>query len=339
MEETLGKRIAANRKKLGLTQDALAEQLGVTAQAVSKWENNQSYPDITMLPKLAEIFDVTTDELLGVPKKKVHLAELLPEEPELSEQESVPSEEPETPKPFREDASKHRGITIALWLLLSGIAAFLNSLHQGYMSIFDCLIASGILIFGLNGLLFRFSLFRFVCIVAGCFFLLQISMSSTVAGIDWNVVFAIGLALLGLNLLVDTLLGRKKEIPAGHKFDGSFKNYCTYDGSHFDCATCFGHGDRLVQLPLLSGGRGEVTFGELHIDLNGCPEIADGCSIDLRCSFGSLEILVPRNFRVEITSQSAFGSVEEKGAANPAAEKNIYITCRASFGQIILRHI
>ena len=56
MEETLGKRIVANRRRLGITQDRLAEQLGVTAQAVSKWENDQSCPDITMHPiTLAEI--------------------------------------------------------------------------------------------------------------------------------------------------------------------------------------------------------------------------------------------------------------------------------------------
>ena len=59
MEETMGKRIAACRKQLGLTQDALAEQLGVTAQAVSKWENDQSCPDITMIPKLAKLFSIT----------------------------------------------------------------------------------------------------------------------------------------------------------------------------------------------------------------------------------------------------------------------------------------
>lgn len=53
MEETLGKRIVFHRKRLGLTQDALAERMGVTAQAVSKWENDQSCPDIGALPKLA----------------------------------------------------------------------------------------------------------------------------------------------------------------------------------------------------------------------------------------------------------------------------------------------
>ena len=66
MEQTMGKRIAANRKRLGLTQDQMAEKLGVTAQAVSKWENDQSCPDIAMIPRLAELFGVSTDELLGV---------------------------------------------------------------------------------------------------------------------------------------------------------------------------------------------------------------------------------------------------------------------------------
>ena len=64
MEQTLGKRIVDNRKRLKLTQDQLAEKLGVTAQAVSKWENDQSCPDITILPKLADIFGISTDELL-----------------------------------------------------------------------------------------------------------------------------------------------------------------------------------------------------------------------------------------------------------------------------------
>ena len=65
MDNTLGKRIVQKRKQLAMTQEQLAEQLGVTAQAVSKWENDQSCPDITMLPRLAEIFGITTDELLG----------------------------------------------------------------------------------------------------------------------------------------------------------------------------------------------------------------------------------------------------------------------------------
>ena len=61
---TLGRRIQALRKEQALTQDALAEQMGVTPQAVSKWENDQSCPDIMSLPTLARILNTTVDALL-----------------------------------------------------------------------------------------------------------------------------------------------------------------------------------------------------------------------------------------------------------------------------------
>ena len=62
---TLGETIRTLRKNAGLSQEALAEKLGVSRQAVSKWENDLSCPDITLLPQLARLFGVTTDELLG----------------------------------------------------------------------------------------------------------------------------------------------------------------------------------------------------------------------------------------------------------------------------------
>ena len=59
----LGKRIAYYRKNLNITQDALAKQLGISNQAVSKWETDQSCPDVELLPKLADIFGISLDEL------------------------------------------------------------------------------------------------------------------------------------------------------------------------------------------------------------------------------------------------------------------------------------
>ncbi|MBQ6718501.1 MAG: helix-turn-helix domain-containing protein [Clostridia bacterium] len=53
------------RKKQGLTQEELAVKLGVTNQSVSKWESAQCCPDISLIPKLADIFDVSIDELFG----------------------------------------------------------------------------------------------------------------------------------------------------------------------------------------------------------------------------------------------------------------------------------
>ena len=70
MEKTLGTRIAALRKEKGLTQEELAEKLGVSSQAVSKWENDLSCPDIMLLPSLAKIFDTTVDELLSGKKEE-----------------------------------------------------------------------------------------------------------------------------------------------------------------------------------------------------------------------------------------------------------------------------
>ncbi len=72
--ETLGNRIARLRKRKDITQDQLAETMGITAQAVSKWENDITCPDITALPKLADFFNVTVDELLrGEAQDKVKL--------------------------------------------------------------------------------------------------------------------------------------------------------------------------------------------------------------------------------------------------------------------------
>lgn len=59
----IGEKIRAKRRERGLTQEELANILGVTKAAVSKWENEDSYPDITLLPLIAQIFHITMDEL------------------------------------------------------------------------------------------------------------------------------------------------------------------------------------------------------------------------------------------------------------------------------------
>ena len=60
-----GKIIAERRKAKGLTQKALAEQLGVTNKAVSKWETGQGMPDISMVTELSRILEISADELLN----------------------------------------------------------------------------------------------------------------------------------------------------------------------------------------------------------------------------------------------------------------------------------
>lgn len=65
----LANNIQKYRKISGLTQEELANRLGVTFQAVSKWENERSAPDISLIPKIADIFDCSIDELFSREKK------------------------------------------------------------------------------------------------------------------------------------------------------------------------------------------------------------------------------------------------------------------------------
>lgn len=66
MKKTLGMMIAELRKEKGMTQLELAEKMGVTDKAVSKWERDLSCPDINSLPNLAEILGVSVDELMQI---------------------------------------------------------------------------------------------------------------------------------------------------------------------------------------------------------------------------------------------------------------------------------
>ena len=78
MENTIGKRIAALRREKDLKQEDIARALDVSSQAVSKWENDQSCPDISLLPKLAKLLGVTVDVLLSGEEEKTETV-LVPE--------------------------------------------------------------------------------------------------------------------------------------------------------------------------------------------------------------------------------------------------------------------
>ena len=65
-KKTLGMMIASLRKENGMTQLDLADKMGVTDKAVSKWERDISYPDVNTIAKLAEVFEISVDELMQI---------------------------------------------------------------------------------------------------------------------------------------------------------------------------------------------------------------------------------------------------------------------------------
>lgn len=66
---TIGQKIRALREQSGMTQKDLAKMLSISAQAISKWENGVNYPDISVLPQIADGFGISMDELFDYKKK------------------------------------------------------------------------------------------------------------------------------------------------------------------------------------------------------------------------------------------------------------------------------
>ena len=120
-EMTLGERIAYYRGTLGLSQGELAEKLGVSRQAVSKWETDAGLPDLDRLIALSGLYSITLDELV-----KGHAPA------ELQESETVPTEAPPAAEAAAEKAASSAGqktvgyILLGVGLLCAVLALFLN---------------------------------------------------------------------------------------------------------------------------------------------------------------------------------------------------------------------
>ena len=335
MEQTLGARITSHRKRLGMTQDKLAEQLGVTAQAVSKWENDQSCPDITMLPRLADLFGITTDELLGRPQPEVvHRAEVVDEE----EDESGSKFE------FEWNAGKTQAIAFALWVLLLGAFSIVSTVFQWDVGFWAMAWPSFLLFLGVSGLIRRFNFFSCGCILFGGYFLIA-NLGIWQLDLGKELIFPIIVVLFGLFLLIDAL---NKSAKPGfkiyrrkHNKESGEKMCCEYteDGEYFHYSLSFGDNTRIVSLSRLSGGEAECSFGDLTVDLSGCEEIADRCRINADCSFGSLTLRIPARYRIEPSSETAFGNIRISGKPDADTVGTILLNADVSFGEINVEYI
>ena len=340
MDQTLGKRIAANRKRMGMTQDALAEQLGITAQAVSKWENDQSCPDITMLPRLAEIFGITTDALLGrAASQPVHEAEVLPDE-EYAESDGLHIQKGGWE--FKWDGGKRSALAAAILVLLVGALMLASRLFHWGASFWDILWPTALLVYGVKGLLSRFSFFSMGMTLFGGYFLIA-KLNIWELDLGSELVFPIILLIFGLSLLVDALRkpGRSRFLfrRSGSAHHSKEKNHYAANGECFDCSLSFGEAKRRISLPRLSCGSVNVSFGELTVDLSGCEEIGENCRIDASCAFGELLLLVPQKYRVDPDTSTAFGELSVKGTPDPIPSGVIAVDANVSFGQITIRYI
>lgn len=346
MEQTLGKRIMEHRKRLGLTQDALAERLGITAQAVSKWENDQSCPDITVLPKLAEIFGITIDELLGRESKaRVHEAEVIDDNDNDNGvfNLSFNSDDGEDRKwEFHWDSGRKHSMLFAVCVLLVGITYLLAKWFAWDVSFWSILWPSVLLVYGLGGLFPRFSIFNLGVALAGGYYLVQ-NLGLWQLDIAGELIFPICVVVFGLSLLMDALRKPKKPkfsvTKRGSNSDKT-KYHCRTNGrGRFECDLSFGSKTYNVDVPLLSGGEADCSFGELIVDLSGCQAVAEDCHIEANCSFGELCLLVPRRFLVQADSSTAFAATNFSGHPDAEPAGIIRLEADASFGEILVKYI
>ena len=329
MEQTLGNRIAENRKRLKLTQDQLAEKLGVTAQAVSKWENDQSCPDITILPKLAEIFGSTTDALLGrIQTDVVHRAEVV----DKDDSDSKSSWE------FHWGNSRSNALGFSVAVICIGALYLLSQIFSWELSLWDILWPTSIFIFGLWGLFDSFSFFRIGCLLFGGYTIAD-KIYQFDFDVDGKLIWAALILIFGLSLLADALKKPKKPVffirKSGKKGQGGY--YCENDS--FTYSSSFGEYRQLVTMDELRQGDVDVSFGEYTIDLSEVESVGQDCSIYAKCCFGELRFLVPKRFRVISNQNTAFANLEVTGTPDEHPEGSIMLYGSVNFGEISIVYI
>jgi len=342
MEETLGKRISVRRKALGLTQDALAEQLGITAQAVSKWENDLSCPDISILPKLADIFDTSVDTLLGREQPAtVCKTEVITEENQKDNGFTFDSDSGKMD--FHWEGIKLEGIGLACWVLLSGLLYLLVQFLPFTVTFWNILWPTFILVFGLFGLYPKFSVFRLGCALFGGYIILSKFHLIRVT-FDNGVLIAAAVILLGLGLLADSIRKAKRRnhgyhINCGH---GDAKKICHeyhVDGAAFSYEASFGDYTQLIDMEMLHCGSINVSFGDYTVDLRNVAAVDNGCTLSADCSFGELTILVPHRYTVIPDNSTSFASFEIKGQPDATTDAVINLQASVSFGEICVKYI
>ena len=332
MEKTLGKRIVAHRKRLRWTQEQLAEKLGVTAQAVSKWENDQSCPDITMLPHLAALFGTTTDELLG--KEKVHEGKVIVDNDDEDDEDSGWES--------HWDGSRKGALTVAIYNLLLGGLFLLVRAKNWDVSFWSIAWPSAMLVFGFSHMLSRPRFLNITGTVLGGYFLIN-NLGIFSLSIDKSLILPILGLIFGLCTLFDALRKPNKKNPFRlHKRGKPSRNtskHFTQEGEHFETNLSFGETNHTVTLPRLSSGNASVNFGEMTLDLTHCGEIADGCYLELDVNFGEMNLKLPKEYGVEIDNGAHFGDISTHGHPEEPVMGTIRISGNVSFGELDIYYV
>lgn len=337
MEETLGKRIMRHRKRLGLTQEQLAEQLGVTAQAVSKWENDLSCPDIAMLPKLSKIFGITADQLLGsapeCSEETVFTGEIVEEnEPEGIHLEKDGWE-------FHWDSGRRGYMSFAVLVLAVGAQLLAARLLHVDIGFWQILWPSTLISFGIGGLFGHFSFMKIGSALLGGWFLADY-WNLLPEQLGSGLVFPALVIVFGLSLLVEAVKKPKKSGFRFHHKGGKQKqNDFRQQGDTFTYSACFGESTQRPAMAVLRSGEINCSFGEYTVDLTHVDEIADGCTLEANCAFGQLTLRIPKCYALDQENSTFLAGFDISGHPDPDPKGTIRLEANASFGEIDVEYV
>ena len=331
-KETMGKRISDLRKQKGMTQEQLAQLVGVTPQAVSKWENDLSCPDISILPQLAEALGVTTDELLG----RAPLQQLKSEEKTGAKDRAHFS--------VTLKMSGIEKLAFALLLMGIGVIFLLNAFHvialgEGitFWSILWPFLVACIGIMACKSDLSPFTVGLFLF---GVYMLLfNLGIIPVQYKLTWAMAWPVALFLIGLTILLKFLFPnwkRQGSLFEVNKSDPVFE--CTGEGGFLRIESAFSSQTKKVEPgTLFTGAKVDASFGSLVLDLTEA-EIQNGAQIDADISFGSLTVRLPAAVGAKAMCKASFGGCDCP-PGNPAAEIQIQIIGDVSFGKIEVEYV
>ncbi len=335
---TIGDRIKSHRKRLGLTQEQLAERLSVSPQAVSKWENNLSCPDISVLPELASIFGITVDELLG--KETVRNAEIVADDEDEEDEDGGKSYS------IHLNGIHHSGLLFALFVITVGALLLVNRFCEIDIGWWTVLWTCALTYIGISGLCGGFSMFSLVATLLGLYFLLSEYFPVINLDLNFGTLIAIALVIWGISLVLDILFGkkhkerkfRKYKKMAAQKGKKLHHDYNCTDG-YLHCDLSFGEYRAAVVTSLLRGGSVESSFGDFTVDFSACEAIDAGCRLKVENSFGSLTLLVPEKYTVRMEHDQSFASVNVKGEPSENPQGILNLDIDVNFGTVEIRYI
>lgn len=339
--ESIGKRIKRLRKVHGMTQDELANAVGVSPQAVSKWENDYSCPDISILPTLAKVLGISTDELLSGENTGGVEGEFI-ENPDSGSNDGISFEYNSNNKHH----SRWRGpggissgkIWWGIFIILVGAVLILknatNFIPWGFWSI---IWPSAIICFGMGELCRRPGVFNVSVTALGVYLLLcNIDVIPPSFSGKWIIIGAF-LIIGGISAVIPKRFKLMSFIKHGRHPGAARELHCENGYIQYECDFC--QDTAAFSGGTLHGGNIETSFGSAVVDLTPLTMVGEDAALNIDVSFGSLTLLLPRTVRLIETRDAAFASVNVKGAPNGDAPYNLNIVYDVSFGSIDVQYM